>query len=546
MMILGLNQIPSSRARKHDSAVAIICDGKVIASAEEERFNRIKHTYSQATQALNYCLKTAGISLKEIDIVAISNNPYALFRNWYNDYNYKALIYKTLTIAHSEYSRRKLTKEIKGHVRYINHHLSHAASGYYWSDFTEANILVIDGRGESETFSFFVAQNKTIKCIWRIPLKKNGSGSIGHSYSSVTQSLGLGMFGEGKTMGLASYGQPNMNLTSVFNISDHNNYQLDNRGLKKICRSFARIDTNESFTRDQMDLATSTQHALENGVIALAKEAYEFSGIRNFVLAGGVALNCNLNSRLLAEDFCERVFIPPAANDSGLALGAALYVANSKESLETTRAHHPYLGPEYDDEKIESTLKRGKYPYKRIDHIEKETAEAICSGKIVGWFQGRMELGPRALGNRSILADPTITGMNDRVNAEVKNRELWRPFGPSVTADAAGKYFEGFDKVRESPFMLHTFQVRKKYQKILSAITHVDGSTRPQTVSPEQNQRLYKLLKAVESINGHPVLLNTSFNVDDEPIVCTPENAIACFFNSGLDVLVMGNYMIRK
>jgi len=370
--------------------------------------------------------------------------------------------------------------------------------------------------------------------------------SIGLIYTRVTDLLHLGVLAEGKTMGLASYGTPRFDFSSILNIRTHTSYTLNKSALKQY-QHLKRTSYDEPITQDHKDLAASLQHALEVSVVNLAREAHEHTGYRNFALAGGVSLNCNTNTRIMEQDFCDNIFIQPAANDGGIALGAALSAAERLgEPLVRERLQNAYLGPGYSNDHIERTLKESKLTYTKSTNIEADVAELIASGKLVGWFQGRMELGPRALGNRSILANPAIRGMDTRVNVEAKHRETWRPFAPSVVEEEAAKYFENVEKIHQSPFMLHTFFVKKKYRDILPAITHVDGSSRIQTISPEQNKRFYTLIREVGKRTGHPVVLNTSFNDKGEPIVCTPKDAIRCFYATGIEALALGDFLIVK
>ena len=305
----------------------------------------------------------------------------------------------------------------------------------------------------------------------------------------------------------------------------------------------ARTDRDAKITQEQKDLAASLQNALEESMLNVAREAFECTGIRKFCLAGGVTLNCNANSRIANADFCDELFVQPAASDGGVALGAALEAASRVEpgpvgeKMETA-----YWGPGYSDSEIEQVLKDAKVRYEKHHNIEEVTARLVAGGNIVGWFQGRMEIGPRALCNRSILADPSVHGIQDRVN-QVKHRELWRPFAPVVTEEDGAKYFEHY---RVSPFMLLTFYVKGEFQKRLSGITHVDGSSRIQTVNAKQNPRMYKVLKEFEKLKGMPVLMNTSFNDVGEPIVCTPKDALKCFYGTGFDALVMGTFLVKK
>jgi carbamoyltransferase len=309
---------------------------------------------------------------------------------------------------------------------------------------------------------------------------------------------------------------------------------------------YARKDEKAPLTQDHKDLAASLQGALERTFINLGKDAYGRTGLRNFALAGGCALNCNANSQLLEQDFCDHIFVQPASHDGGIALGAALEAMHLVGDGDFIPFVHAYWGPGYTNEQIEKVLMNAKVPYRRSSDIVSDTADLVVKGKIVGWFQGRMELGPRALGNRSILADPAIKGINDRVNEDIKHREVWRPFAPSVTREAAPTFFEGMEKAKESPFMLQTFYVRDEFRSVLPAITHVDGSSRIQTVSEEQNPRYYELLKALEKRTGRAIVLNTSFNDAGEPIVCSPQDALRCYYATGFDALAIGDYLLEK
>ena len=386
--------------------------------------------------------------------------------------------------------------------------------------------------------------------MWDISLggmfSKKKWQSIGLIYTRVTGFLNLGVNGEGKTMGLASYGKPIYDFSSILSITNHKKYKIDRRNISKKYSELERKDPTAPLSDNHNNLAASLQNALEQSMVNLAKEAYEKSGIRNFALAGGVALNCNTNSKILEQDFCEEIFIQPASSDGGAALGAALEASAINGELPDFTMEHAYWGPSFTNDEIEKALQDAKANYTFHENIEEETAKLICQGNIVGWFQGAMEIGPRALGNRSILADPTRKGINDDINKFVKHREIWRPFAPSVAEEDAIRYFEGVDKAKDSPFMLHTFFVKEEYKDTFPAIVHVDGSSRIQTVRKEQNDRYYNLLKEIEKINGHPIVLDTSFNDKGEPIVCTPKDALKCFFSTGFDVLAVGNFIVKK
>lgn len=551
MNILGINQIPLMFFWQHDSAAALVKDGKLITTAEEERFNRVRHYKGYPKLAIKHCLKEGGIEMKDIDVVAISYNPYAFLKRGNLNLHPKVLFQNFANIILFKLIKSRLKRETNGaKIIYIDHHLAHAASAYRCSGFDEANILTVDGSGETESFAFFTGKGGKIKRMWDIPLggmfSKKKWQSIGLVYTRVTGFLNLGVNAEGKTMGLASYGKPTYDFSSILNITNHKKYKIDRRNIAKQYPDVERKDSNEPLSDIHHNLAASLQNALEGSMVNLAKEAYEKSGIKNFALAGGVALNCNTNSKILEQDFCEEIFIQPASNDGGAALGAALEASAIEGENPDFHMIHAYWGASYSNDEIEKVLKNAKVDYSFHENIEKEAAKLICEGDIVGWFQGAMEIGPRALGNRSILADPTKKGINDDINKFVKHREIWRPFAPSVVEQDATKYFEGLDKAKDSSFMLHTFFVKEEYRNTFPAIVHVDGSSRIQTVREEQNSRYFNLLKEIEKINGHPIVLDTSFNDKGEPIVCTPKDALRCFFSTGFDALVIGNFIIRK
>ena len=550
MIILGINQVPGMLGWMHDSAAAVVTDGKIIATAEEERFNRIRHSRGTPTHAIEYCLKEAGVTLAEVDVVAIANNPYAPFKRLRPNLYPTNLLRDLINIVIFEHYRFSLKKQTRAKIIFVDHHLAHAASTYYCSGFDSANVLTIDGSGETESFAYFVGEKGTLRRVWDIPLgsifTKKKWNSIGGVYSRMTAFLNLGTHSEGKTMGLASYGTARFDFSRILNITSHADYTIDRRNIEVLYGQYKRKSSTEPLTQDHKDLAASLQKALEDSLVNLAREAFSHSGIKNFALAGGVALNCNTNSRILLEDFCDDLFLQPAAHDGGIALGAALFASAQYDIVPTEKLIHAYYGPGFENTEIEKLLKNAKLHYTFHEDIEAVAARYITDGKIVAWFQGRMEMGPRALGNRSILGDPTLKGINDKINEDVKHREVWRPFAPSVIEEAASTYFEGVSKVEESPFMLHTFYVKKEFANTFPAITHVDGSSRIQTVRKDQNERYYNLMKEIEKINGHPIVLDTSFNDKGEPIICTPQEAVKCFYSTGIDVLVIGNYVLQK
>ncbi len=532
----------------HDSAAAVVKDGVLMASAEEERFNRIRHARGYPRYAVDSCLSQASLDKKDIDVIAVSQDPYQYLGYFPSYVSAKSFLRKTANAGIFYYFKRNIAREYpNAKVVYIPHHLAHAASAYRCSGFNEANILTIDASGETETFAYFIGRAGKIERIWDIKLddfigqsKKN---SIGLVYSHVTNFLNLGVNGEGKTMGLASYGTPRYDTSEILRIKTHKDYVVDRAMIEKKYNHLKRRGGHDLISQEQKDLASSIQHALEESVYNLAEEAYAHSGIRNFCLAGGCALNCNTNSKILAAPFCDALFVQPAANDGGCALGAALEAASILDKPINFDMQTAYWGPAYTNEEIEKFLKGTKIGYKYYDNIEEVVADLLAQGKIIGWFQGRMEIGPRALCNRSIMADPSVPGMNDKVNNFIKHREAWRPFAPVVTEEDGDKFFDNYAK---SPFMLQTFYIKESVRHLLPAVTHIDGSSRIQTVNREQNPRCYALLKAFERLKGFPVLMNTSFNDQGEPIVCTPQDAFRCFASTGLDALVMGNFIVIK
>jgi carbamoyltransferase len=551
MVILGINQVSGLLTGQHDGAAALIKDGKLIATAEEERFNRIRHAKGFPHMAVAYCLKEAGLTAKDIDVIAVGYNPYAFLKRGFFFLNAPSMFmyFGALAIFHVQLKKFKLDA-VKAKIRYVDHHLAHAASTYRCSGFKEINAMTIDGAGETETAAFYEGRNGVLTLRARIPFAhrydRKTVRSIGKAYTRVTHILKLGGHGEGKTMGLASYGNPRFDFSSILNVKGWNNWVIDRRKITDLYPETVRASEQAPLTDVHKDLAASIQKALEEAVVNLGRDAHAKTGIRNFGLAGGCALNCNANSRLLEQDFCDGVFIQPAASDCGIPLGAALEVMHEVGDGDFIEFHTAYWGPAYTNEQIEKVIKNAKVSYRKSTDISKDAAKLVAEGKIVGWFQGRMELGPRALGNRSILGNPGIKDMADKINVAVKHREIWRPFAPAVPVDRASEYFEGVDKAHESPFMLHTFYVREKYRALLPSITHVDGSSRIQTVSKEQNPTFHALLEELGRLTGHPVVLNTSFNDAGEPIICSPQDALRCYYGTGFDALAIGDFILEK
>lgn len=546
----------------HDAACCLLKDGVLVAAAEEERFSRKKHDAGIPTGAFNYCLEAGGLTIDEIDSVAYYEEPTKKLARqiW--------MMLPGLPAEKRVLARldpRRPTREIRevlgydGPIDYVGHHQAHAASSFYYSGFNEAAILTVDGVGEWDTTSFGRGRGNELEILETVEFPH----SLGLLYSTITGYLGFEVNeGEYKVMGLAPYGQPrHVDMIRKLIIDEpRGQYRLDLRYFD--FTSFNRMHSDEMASlfghsprqpRTEIldfhkDLARSLQYVLEEILMGKLKYLHEVTGMENLCMAGGVALNCVANGRIKREGPFKRMFIQPAAGDSGGALGAAAIAhmrrTNGKaESLSTF--HHAYLGPAFTSEEVasfvESTGMKARDFRGRQDELLEVVAKMLAAGKIIGWFHGRMEFGPRALGARSILADPRGDKTQDRINSIIKQRESFRPFAPAVLEERAGIHF---DLDHASRYMLETCQVKSPIK--LPAITHVDGSARVQTVSEETNPRFAQLLRIFERLTGCPILLNTSFNMNYEPIVCTPIDALICFIRSGLDALVLEDFIFDR
>jgi carbamoyltransferase len=553
---------------EHDSAACLVQDGRLIAAAEEERFNRIKHApFAFPLRAARYCLEAGGIAPQEVDIIAFSFSPgVGLGRGvWHSirhfpKANFIALaeaVRRAWYLAQSRYARYVL--KLSGRTRsvFVPHHLAHAASAYFCSPFDQAAVLVVDGMGEWPVTSLYQGLGNCLQSLAIV----NFPHSLGFFYSAFTEYFGFSPFdGEYKVMGMAAYGETSCHerLHEIVNISDGANYQLDLRYFN-FHRDYGRTTWYSPYLVDvfgpaststpmpeqhYLDIAASVQQRLEDVLFHLVEYLYQHTRSPNLCMAGGVALNSVANGKIAQRGPFERLFVQPAASDAGCAVGAALYVQHSLlKKGDRSPLRHVYLGPAYASQDIETLLRHNLLDYQAVENPAEEAATLLARGKIVGWFQGRMEFGPRALGNRSILADPRQADMKDRINAAVKFREPFRPFAPSVTEEHSDDYFEN---VGGSPFMLRVTQVRPGMAERIPAVTHVNGTARLHTVNRESNPLYYDLLQRFGAKSGVPLVLNTSFNVRGEPIVRTPKEAVACFFNSGLDALMLDHFLLRK
>ena len=548
----------------HDSAACLIRNGEIISAAQEERFTRIKHDWRFPINAINYCLKEANMSIENIEAVSFYEKPILKFERMLETFisvsprGYKAFIDTIPSwIKNKLWLPTILKKQLgyNGKVLFSKHHLSHAAGSFFLSPFDESAVLTIDGVGEWASAAY--GQGKSNKIT--LTHEMRFPNSLGLLYSAFTSYLGFEINdAEYKVMGMAPYGRPNyyeVIKNNLIDIREDGSIRLNldffsfQHGKKMFNKKFEALFgiskriPESSLMQEHFDIAASIQKLTEDIILKMAFHVYKQTGSKKLCLAGGVSLNCVANGRLLREGPFEEIFIQPAAGDAGGSIGAA-YAAYHHYYNKTEK--HPlksiYLGPSFGSKDIIEFLDKYKVSFIRLNEEEiiSKTASLLSEGKIIGWFQGKMEFGPRALGNRSILADPTRNEIKDIINKMVKFRESFRPFAPTVTEEDAPKYF---DLNAQSPYMLLTAQVKSKN---IPAVTHVDGSARVQTVSEESNPLFYKLLKRFEQIKGMPVLLNTSLNLRGEPITMTPEDAYRCFERSGMDCLIIGNFIISK
>jgi carbamoyltransferase len=572
MYTLGLN------AAFHDSSACIVKDGLLLAAAEEERFTHYKHgkrpipfsTYELPFHAIDYCLKAAGIHLNDVDHFAYAFDPHLLLGEqhvnqsmimiplkpgerqdselWLSPWD-PLFISAIMNAAdqlvdgwpHHLQPRFIGTERIDRKWHYVDHHLSHAVSAFYPSPFAKAAVMTLDGRGERATTSYYSGEGAALDLIGQV----NMPNSLGLLYEKVTTHLGfLHSSDEYKVMALASYGEPVFadDFRAMIHVQGDGTYTIDDVDFDGLFG--ARRKKNDPFTSHHFNIAHSLQLVLQEVVLELTEWLYNQTKQENLCLAGGVALNCVLNAYLRDKSSFRNIWVQPAAGDAGTALGAALWIdAQKRKSIEREfKMDHCYWGPEYDDAAIETFLRWAKVPYQKVDDVAEAAAALLAEDKIIGWYQGRMEFGPRALGSRSILASPINASMQARLN-EVKDREDFRPVAPVVLEEDASSWFEN---AQYSPFMLFVYPVKDDKAEKIPAVRHVDGTARIQTINEVQNPLYYRLLKSFKERTGIPVLINTSFNTLGKPIVCTPRDAVECFWSSPFDVLVIGSFIIEK
>jgi len=592
-LILGLS------AYYHDSAAALLRDGEVVAAAQEERFTRVKHDAGFPEGAVRYCLEEAGVELSEVDYVVFYDKPLVKFERLLETYLAFAprgfrsfLAAMPVWLKDKLYLKQTLRRELAGlsgldqkelpPLLFTEHHESHAASAFYPSPHERAGVLCLDGVGEWATTSVWLGEGNRLTPQWQIEFPH----SLGLLYSAFTYYTGFKVnSGEYKLMGLAPYGEPryaDLIREHLIDIKEDGSFRLDMRyfnyatGLTMTSRRFDRLfggpprQPEAEITQREMDLARSIQLVTEEVVLRLARTVQRELEVDHLCLAGGVALNCVANGRLLREAGFQDLWIQPAAGDAGGALGAALsvwhqYLDRPRRPEAGDSMRGSYLGPRFHSADIRRYLDELKIPYHQLEDtpLFGELARLLDEGKVIGWFQGRMEYGPRALGGRSIIGDPRSRTMQSTMNLKIKYRESFRPFAPAIKAERVGEWFE---QDRPSPYMLVVAPVAEQRRLALDpeaeqqfgidqlkvarsevpAVTHVDCSARIQTVHAATNPRFYALLDAFERRTGCPILVNTSFNVRGEPIVCTPEDAYRCFMRTEMDCLVMEDVLLYK
>ena len=557
MITLGLNY-----SQMHDSAACITRDGELLFAVAEERLSRAKHDARFPALAIQACLDFAGVRPEQIDEVCLGWQPIGqLYRHdlrlyatgrWpltYLNFVNSSRYYLSMWHQQSGANRVSQLFGAKTRFRYVDHHLAHAISAYSYSGFEDAAIVVMDGRGAWEATSIWHGSKGRIEPVLTI----DWPDSLGLFYARFTEFLGfVPNADEWKVMGLAPYGKPGVNLR-MFIEPCAEPYKVHTATLAGNGNglflgwpaSLGKPREPESDISDlHKDIAFAVQDECEAAILSVVKMALEKTRSRNVCLAGGVALNSKANGKIAVSGMVDNIFVQPAASDDGVALGAALApLLDGGGRLPLKPMRHAYLGPCFDDAAIGNTLKTYKIRASRLSDPAATAAEFLAAGKILGWYQGRMEFGPRALGCRSILADPRDPEMNVKVNNAVKFREWWRPFAPSFKKEAAPEYLES---AYDSPFMILTAQVRAEKRGVIPSVTHVDGSARPQTVEKEINPLYYRLIDEFGKRTGVPVVMNTSFNLRGEAIVHTPTDALRTFFSSGMDALFLGNFLVEK
>jgi len=570
MYILGIS------CYYHDASAALLKDGRIVAAAEEERFTRKKHDNSFPINAINYCLESQNITIKDVAHIGFYEKPFVKFERVLSQHlEMFPLSLKTFLSSTPSWINEKLRVvgiikkrlKYKGDVLFIEHHLAHAASAFLVSPFKRATIFTVDGVGEWTTTAYGIGEGTSIHLIKEIKFPN----SIGLLYSTITAYLGFTVNNsEYKVMGLSPYGTMDKNknpyyakLKKVVDIKEDGSFRFDmsyfiyhyadRMPSKKLCKLLdGPVRKPESeITQRHKDIAAALQLITEEILTKMLNYVYKATKCKNLVMSGGVALNSVYNGKILRNTPFKKIWIQPNASDGGTSIGVCSYIYHALLGHKRNfLMRDAYLGPEFSKQEIKEFLDKNKITYSELrgkKELIKKTVKLIYEGNVVGWFQGRMEWGPRALGARSILADAGNPDMKEILNLKVKHREKFRPFAPVVCVEDALKYFECDKPIPEAAdFMLMVYPIRKKYHKIIPAVTHVDGSGRLQTVRRWQNPLYYKIIKEFGKLSGIPILINTSFNIRGEPIVCSPNDAYKCMMGTGIDYLVMDKFLIKR
>ncbi len=563
----------------YDPSAALIIDGEVIAYCEEERILRNKHAYGWfPARSIRYVLQEAKMNLSDVDYIVqawdVKKYEDGTIQRVYEEINKKypttdadiSYQQRHISALGPKSQRKRLLQNLRKHfgnitlpeIRFVNHHLAHAVTAFFNSGMDKSLVLTIDGSGEDVTASWWIGRNNKLEPLHEIKIPH----SLGWLYSAFTEYLGFEAYdGEYKVMGLAAYGHPNAEIRDKIDkmiwYDGMGGFESDPMILARGERSYSyyfpdalpeimgRLPRTETEEIDQwhMDCAYEVQQKLEEIVQKMTQFWVNKTGIKNLCISGGVGLNVKMNGNLFDSGIIDDIFVYPIYSDAGSSIGAALTLQYELCGLKNRKLDNLYLGHSFSDDEIQKVLKKCNLKYSVDNEIEKSVALFLSEGKIVGWFQDRMEGGPRALGARSILADPRFVESRDKVNEIIKYREIWRPFTPSMTEEGAKMYF---DHYTHAPFMIMTFRANRKAEEEIPAVVHIDKTSRPQIVNPDRNPRYAKMIEEFKKITGIPVVLNTSYNIKGEPIVCTPQDAIRTFFATGLDVLAIGNCIIEK
>lgn len=562
-IILGLNGWLN---RGHDASAALLIGNKIVAFVEEERFTRKRYSYdSLPINSIAYCLNEAKLGVDDVDRVVFGWNMPMVYKIRKKNFPYTNKQLAELLFPKNLYIRKNIPK-----IEFLDHHLSHISSALRVSGFKEANIMVLDGQGEDESGTIAYYKDNKLKILSKIDIPS----SLGYMMEAACKYIGLRTSDAEKLMGLAGHGKNvkefnNLVLTSLgyfFKGFSKNqsiykesldeqeivisywkrffskNFPFDTKKETKFNSVKCQITSELIFSQEHKDFAFSVQRTLEKVIIHLVKELTKKIKCDNLIISGGIGLNCTTNGRLTSERLVKNLYVMPATNDAGVSLGAALEIASRDYGYTFKRLENIYLGPKYSNIEILKTLRKHKILYIKSKSVHKLAAKAISEGKIVGWFQGRMEAGPRALGNRSILANPSIRSMHEIVN-EIKSRENWRPLAPSILEEYRSVYFEDSSY---SPFMLQSHKVKDSKFKDIPAVVHKDRTSRYQSVKKSVNEKYYILIKELHKLISIPIVLNTSFNIEGEPLVCSPEQAIKTFYSSAIDYLAIGDFWIKK